>query len=118
MKRDKIREGLQITGEPLCAKLRDLPPEKLQEELDASAFPVPVEERTVRTLMTLLLVHEGYHAGQLGLLRPSAGERRCNQVRDREYGEGLGTRGGSASRRRRPLPGYPGYGRGRPREGG
>ncbi len=75
---DKLRVDLQKTGETISAKLRELPPEKLREELDDSAFPpIPVENKTktLGTLITSLLFHEGYHAGQLGLLRRVLGKK-------------------------------------------
>ena len=75
---DTLRQKLQESGELICAKLRELPPEKLREELGDDAFPpVKVENgtKTVGTLISELLYHDGYHTGQLALLRRVLGKK-------------------------------------------
>ena len=70
----RINEGMQSTGPIIVAKLTETPVEKYSEKLDPSAFPVPVEHPSVGTLISILLFHEGYHNGQIGLIRRALGK--------------------------------------------
>ena len=74
---DVLRKKLKEAGEIICAKLRDFPTEKLRAELDKSQFPVQIEDGTftVGTMISELLYHDGYHTGQLGLLRRVLGKK-------------------------------------------
>ena len=74
---DVLRKKLQEAGESISAKLNELPPEKLREDIDESEFPVKVVggTHTLGTLISEMLYHDGYHGGQLGLLRRVLGKK-------------------------------------------
>ena len=46
----------------------------LEEELDLPGFPIKMEKPTRGAFLTLFLFHEGYHAGQLGIVRRLLGK--------------------------------------------
>jgi hypothetical protein len=65
----RLREGLRETGQDIARRLADIPAERLAEELDSSTFPARLTLPTRAAFLTLLLFHESYHAGQLGIGR-------------------------------------------------
>ena len=71
---ERIVEGIQTTGPLIVSKLKKTPDSELYEELDPSSFPVPVEYPSKGTLISILLFHEGYHNGQIGLIRRVLGK--------------------------------------------
>jgi uncharacterized damage-inducible protein DinB len=71
---EKLQAGLNETGKKISATLSNITEEKLQQPLNARMFPVPVEKPTVGALLFLLVVHESYHAGQMGLGRRLLGK--------------------------------------------
>ena len=73
MDMDRLREGLKRTGEDFITVLTGLDEAALEAELSPNDFPVPVEVKTLSALLTLLLFHESYHAGQIGIVRRSLG---------------------------------------------
>ena len=66
---ERLREGLAETGKQVIKLLRALPAEALEREIEVPNFPVKFEEPTLDAHLSLLLYHEGYHVGQLGLAR-------------------------------------------------
>lgn len=71
---DRLQELLRQSGERIAAGLESVAPEALEAELPADALPVPIDKPTVGALLTFLVFHEGYHAGQLGLGRRLLGK--------------------------------------------
>ena len=65
----RLREGLSETGKQVIKLLRALPAGALEREIEVSNFPVKFDEPTLEAHLSLLLYHEGYHVGQLGLAR-------------------------------------------------
>ena len=61
-----------LVGE--LTKFNEMSDSKLCEELDPSSFPVPVEYPSKGTLISILLFHEGYHNGRIGLIRRALGK--------------------------------------------
>ena len=70
----RLIEGLEKTSAVLVEKIRSLEEEALARLLDPSGFPVPVEEPTLHAWLMLLMFHESYHAGQVGVLRRLTGK--------------------------------------------
>ncbi len=66
---ERIREGLEKTGKAVLKKLRVTPESELAREIEIPDFPIKFDEPTLDAHLTLLLYHEGYHTGQLGLGR-------------------------------------------------
>ncbi len=73
---ERIRQGLKSTGRDLLKRLRDIPDSTLAQEIELPNFPIKFEEPTLDAYLTLLLYHEGYHTGQLGLGRCVIGKNR------------------------------------------
>jgi len=71
---ERLTTGLQASGKEILERLGSLPAGSLEEEIDPSLFPVPPEVPTRGALVSFLLFHESYHAGQLGLLRRALGK--------------------------------------------
>lgn len=65
----RIRSGLEDTGRRIVSKLSSFRNGELDETIDPSLFPVPVESPTRGALANLFLYHDGYHTGQLQLLK-------------------------------------------------
>jgi uncharacterized damage-inducible protein DinB len=70
----RLREGLRETGQEITRRLADMAEERLAEELDPSNFPARLTRPTRGAFLTLLLFHESYHAGQLGIGRRLLGK--------------------------------------------
>lgn len=66
---ERLREGLGKTGEIIVSKLNSMDQEDMEEFLDPSLIPVKLEKPTRSAFLNLLLFHEGYHTGQLGISR-------------------------------------------------
>ena len=71
---ERLLEGFKVTGEQIQQHVKVLSDEDLSSELEPNAFPVPVTPRNLCTWLGLLLFHEGYHAGQLGVVRRILGK--------------------------------------------
>jgi uncharacterized damage-inducible protein DinB len=66
---EQIKEGLSETSKQTVKLLRALPDGALEQEIEIPGFPVKFDEPTLDAHLSLLLYHEGYHNGQLGLAR-------------------------------------------------
>jgi hypothetical protein len=71
---ERIREGLEKTGKTVLKKLRETTDSALSQDIDLPDFPIKFDEPTVDAHLALLLYHEGYHTGQLGLGRCLVGK--------------------------------------------
>lgn len=71
---DRLIRDLETSAAVIAERLKNLEPGALDRVIDPFPFPVPVEQPTLGTLLALLLFHEGYHAGQVGLGRRLAGK--------------------------------------------
>lgn len=71
---ERLVEGLVNTGDELIARLKDIPESELEKEFEVPGFPVKFDEPTVASHLILLMFHEGYHTGQLGLGRRVLGK--------------------------------------------
>jgi len=70
----RLMTGLEETSAVLMERIKALDDEGLGRSLDPSAFPVQVEKPTLGALLSLLMFHESYHSGQVGILRRLAGK--------------------------------------------
>jgi DinB superfamily len=66
---ERIREGLEKTGKAVLRKLRGTPDSTLAQDIEIPDFPIKFDEPTLDAHLSMLLYHEGYHTGQLGLGR-------------------------------------------------
>lgn len=71
---EQLAEGLSTSSEALLSRLKGMTDEDLESLLDPKLFPVPVEKPSLGTMLTLMLFHEAYHAGQIGLGRRLLGK--------------------------------------------
>ena len=71
---DRIRQGLGVTAQTIGEKLKTLTAQEFDSPLDPSVFPVPVEKPTLGSMLTLIMFHEGYHVGQIGMGRRLIGK--------------------------------------------
>ena len=72
---EKIREGLSETGKKVVKLLRAMPAGELEQDIEIPGFPVKFVEPTRDAHISLLLYHEGYHVGQIGLARCVIGKQ-------------------------------------------
>ncbi|MBS1513470.1 MAG: hypothetical protein JSS63_00460 [Bacteroidetes bacterium] len=67
------KDGLDITykrwGELLNTKDENF----FNTPIPADILPVPIAEPTIGKLLSVLIYHEGYHTGQIGLARRALG---------------------------------------------
>ena len=71
---ERLRQGLEQTAEAIIGVLSGADESFLEEELDLPGFPIKMEKPTRGAFLTLFLFHEGYHAGQLGIVRRLLGK--------------------------------------------
>jgi len=70
----KIKEGLDKTFKTLIENLSEVDNTFLNNSIPNDKIPVPIPEPTVAKLFAILLYHEGYHTGQIGLSRRLLGK--------------------------------------------
>ena len=68
-----LKATIAETSDTILKLLNEMKDEQLTQEIPADRFPIPVEEPTLWTMLHLLMMHEGYHVGQIGLARRIAG---------------------------------------------
>lgn len=68
---ERIRHDFAATGDALAAGLAELTDEAIAAPAPYS--PAGLPDETIGTLLVMLVFHESYHVGQLGLLRRLAG---------------------------------------------
>lgn len=66
---ERLLEGLEKTGKDVLKKLRKITDSELGQDIEIPGFPIKFDEPTLDAHLTMLLYHEGYHAGQLGMGR-------------------------------------------------
>ena len=66
---ERMREGLEKTGKAVLRTLRETPDSTLAQDIEIPGFPIKFDEPTLDAHLAMLLYHEGYHTGQLGLGR-------------------------------------------------
>ena len=71
---ERLLEGIKTTGAALIEKLQSLSEQDLEAEIDPKIIPAKLEKPNLGALLTFLLYHEAYHAGQLGLARRLLGK--------------------------------------------
>jgi len=71
---ERLVSGIKQTCEELEARLRKLDPAQVDRVLDPFPIARPVEHPTVGTFLSMMLVHESYHSGQVGLTRRLQGK--------------------------------------------
>ncbi|MCE5273088.1 DinB family protein [bacterium] len=71
---ERLVSGIKQTGEEMQTRLRELDPAQVDRVLDPFPIARPVELPTVGTFLSMMLVHESYHAGQIGLTRRLQGK--------------------------------------------
>jgi uncharacterized damage-inducible protein DinB len=69
---DELRAGWEAAAERVDAGLAALDPDRLDQRAPFSPSGNPDE--TVRSLISTVMFHHAYHAGQLGILRRVAGK--------------------------------------------
>ena len=70
----RLREGIKTTGAALIEKLQSLSEQDLEKEVEPKTIPARMDKPNLGALLTFLLFHESYHAGQLGLARRMLGK--------------------------------------------
>ena len=70
----RLAEALHNTSAALAAKLQSMSAEDFGRPLDPKMFPAPVDRPTLANFLILMLFHEAYHAGQMGLGRRLLGK--------------------------------------------
>jgi len=71
---EKLVEGLQSSAAAILERLRAMQDADFEAALDPSNFPIKPEKATVGARVAFLLLHEGYHAGQIGTVRRLLGK--------------------------------------------
>ncbi|TAI48384.1 DinB family protein [Flagellimonas allohymeniacidonis] len=71
---EKINQGLKRTFDSLIKKLSGVDEAFLNSPIPRDGLPVPIEDPTMGKLFSILLYHEGYHTGQIGLGRRLIGK--------------------------------------------
>ena len=71
---EKLIAALQASGSKLVDRIKAMTDVDLETALDPSRFPIRPDKPTVGASITFLLLHEGYHAGQIGLARRLIGK--------------------------------------------
>ncbi len=71
---ERLRDGLRKTSETIVGELAAMDEPAMEEVLDPGGVPAKLERPTRAALLTLLLFHESYHAGQLGTGRRLLGK--------------------------------------------
>ena len=69
-----LKEGLEQTSGMILEKIQEAGSDFIEEPLNVPDFPVKLEKPSRDAYLTLLLVHEEYHCGQLGLGRRLLGK--------------------------------------------
>lgn len=69
----KIKEGLDITYKRWVELLNTKDESFFNTPIPADILPVPIAEPTIGKLLSVLIYHEGYHTGQIGLARRALG---------------------------------------------
>jgi len=69
---DELRAAWDLTAQRVGVGLEQLPEARLAEPTPVSPTGNPNE--TVGSLLALIMLHQGYHAGQLGVLRRIVGK--------------------------------------------
>ena len=70
----RLRDGLEQTAGTITGVLAGADESFLEEELDLAGFPIKMEKPSRGAYLALFLFHEGYHAGQLGIVRRLLGK--------------------------------------------
>ena len=66
---ERLVSELQNASSAIVSKLGSMPDSQFDTLLDPKMFPMPVDQPTLANFLTLLLFHEAYHSGQIGLGR-------------------------------------------------
>ena len=64
---EKLIAALEGSGAELVERIKAMTDEDLETALDPSRFPIRPDTPTVGASIAFVLLHEGYHAGQIGL---------------------------------------------------
>jgi hypothetical protein len=71
---ERIAEGLDALHQLIVAKLATMDDAAFEAPLDPALFPVPPEKPTLGASLQFILMHEAYHAGQIGTARKLMGK--------------------------------------------
>lgn len=72
---ERLIEGLRTSAAAVVERINAMTDADLERALDPSRFPIKPDQPTVGASVTFLLLHEGYHAGQIGVVRRLIGKR-------------------------------------------
>jgi len=71
---DRIRQGLDFTFTALQGTISKLDDGFFEQPIPADQIPVAINQPNFAKLLVILLYHEGYHTGQIGLGRRMLGK--------------------------------------------
>ena len=70
----RLQEGLEKTAAQIAEKLQAADQAWLDERLEIPNFPITLETKARWAYLSMMMVHETYHAGQIGISRRLLGK--------------------------------------------